>query len=113
MSSKPIPGDFPYTMKRLKVRDSEMAYIDVGEGKPVVFLHPTSSYIFFLYMEKRNSLRSRTWPVSRARPGRNGESGKSLRYAYQFTDHADYLDAWFDTLDLQDIILVVHDWGQL
>lgn len=52
--------------------------------------------------------------MSRARPGRMmGQSGKSLRYAYQFTDHADYLDAWFDTLDLQDIILVVDDWGQL
>lgn len=47
MSSKPILGDFPNTMKRLKVRDTEMAYIDVSEGKPVVFLHPTSSYIFF------------------------------------------------------------------
>jgi hypothetical protein len=48
MSSKPISEDFPYTMKRMKVLDSEMAYVDVGEGKPVVFLHgnPTSSYMW-------------------------------------------------------------------
>ena len=47
-SSKPISEDFPYAMKRMKVLDSEMAYIDVGEGKPVVFLHgnPTSSYMW-------------------------------------------------------------------
>jgi hypothetical protein len=47
MSSKPISEDFPYTRKRLKVLDSEMAYVDVGKGKPVVFLHgnPTSSYM--------------------------------------------------------------------
>src|SRR5258708_25370180 len=38
-----------------------------------------------------------------------GERGKSLRYAYKCKDRADYLDAWFDALDLRDIILVVHD----
>jgi haloalkane dehalogenase len=44
MSSKPISEDFPYTMKRMKVLDNEMAYVDVGEGKTVAFLHgnPTS-----------------------------------------------------------------------
>ena len=31
--------------KRVRVLDSEMSYVDVGEGDPIVFLHgnPTSS----------------------------------------------------------------------
>ena len=45
---KPISAEFPYELKRLPVLDSEMAYVDVGEGDPIVFLHgnPTSSYIW-------------------------------------------------------------------
>jgi haloalkane dehalogenase len=39
-------ADFPFDLKRTRVHDAEMAYIDVGEGDPIVFLHgnPTSSY---------------------------------------------------------------------
>ena len=34
--------------KRVRVLDSEMSYVDVGEGDPIVFLHgnPTSSYLW-------------------------------------------------------------------
>jgi haloalkane dehalogenase len=109
MSSKPISEDFPYTMKRMKVRDSEMAYVDVGEGKPVVLLHgnPTSSYMWRNVIPYAQGLGRCLTPDLIGM----GQSGKSLRYAYKFNDHAEYLDVWFDTLDLQDIILVVHDWG--
>lgn len=105
-----ISGDFPYEMKRVAVLDSEMAYVDEGEGDPIIFLHgnPTSSYMW------RNVL-----PY--ARPfGRvlapdligMGQSGKSPRNAYRFFDHADYLDAWFDRLELGgNQVLVVQDWG--
>ena len=109
MSCKPISEDFPYTMKRMKVLDSEMAYVDVGEGKPVVFLHgnPTSSYMWRNVIPYAESLCRCLAPDLIGM----GQSGKSLRYAYKFKDQADYLDAWFDAMDLRDIILVVHDWG--
>jgi hypothetical protein len=34
--------------KRLSVLDTDMAYVDVGEGDPIVFLHgnPTPSYLW-------------------------------------------------------------------
>src|SRR2546425_6548243 len=41
-----------------------------------------------------------------------GQSGKSPAQAYRFIDHARYLDAWFEALNLtSNITLVVHDWG--
>src|SRR4029453_13999898 len=40
-----------------------------------------------------------------------GRSGKSPSSNYRFVDHARYLDAWFDALDLRDVVLVLHDWG--
>jgi haloalkane dehalogenase len=41
-----------------------------------------------------------------------GQSGKSPTNAYRFVDHARYLDAWFEALNLtSNVTLVLHDWG--
>jgi pimeloyl-ACP methyl ester carboxylesterase len=41
-----------------------------------------------------------------------GRSGPSPDRAYRFVDHARYLDAWFEALNLhRDVTLVLHDWG--
>jgi haloalkane dehalogenase len=39
-----------------------------------------------------------------------GQSGKPA-ISHQFADHARYLDAWFDAMSLDDVLLVGHDWG--
>jgi haloalkane dehalogenase len=39
-----------------------------------------------------------------------GRSGKP-DIPYLFADHARYLDAWFDALGLDRVVLVGHDWG--
>ena len=38
----------PYKKQFLKVFDRAMAYVDIGQGNPLVFLHgnPTSSYLW-------------------------------------------------------------------
>jgi len=43
-----IPSAFPYQKQRRWVLGSEMAYVEVGEGDPIVLLHgnPTSSYLW-------------------------------------------------------------------
>jgi haloalkane dehalogenase len=109
LSTKPITGDFPYKMKRMSVVDNELAYIDIGSGAPVVFLHgnPTSSYLWRNIIPYAEGLGRCLAPDLIGM----GQSGKSLRYGYKYLDHAAYLDRWFDALDLKDIILVVHDWG--
>ncbi len=99
----------PYPRKRVAVLDSDIAYVDTGSGSPVVFLHgnPTSSYLW------RNVI-PHVEPVARCLAPDligMGESGKAPAGSYRFVDHARYLDAWFDALDLADVVLVVHDWG--
>ncbi|MCK2219388.1 haloalkane dehalogenase [Actinomadura sp. ATCC 31491] len=89
------------------VLDSAIAYRELGSGAPIVFLHgnPTSSHLWRHVMPA-------------AGPGRRlapdligmGESGKPP-IDYTFADHARYLDAWFDALRLDDVLLVGHDWG--
>ena len=43
-----ISAAFPYQKKRRQVLGSEMAYVEVGEGDPIVLQHgnPTSSYLW-------------------------------------------------------------------
>ncbi len=83
-----------------------LAYREQGTGAPLVFLHgnPTSSYLW------RNVMPS--LPGRRLAPDLIG-MGDSPRpeIEYTFDDHARYLDEWFDALELDDVVLVGHDWG--
>jgi haloalkane dehalogenase len=97
-------------MTRAKTLDSEMAYVDVGTGPSVVFLHgnPTSSYLW------RNVIPHVSPRARCLAPDLigMGESGKAPAGSYRFVDHARYLDAWFDAVGLtREVALVVHDWG--
>ena len=109
MSETISPAD-PYTRKRVKVLDSEMAYVDTGNGAPIVFLHgnPTSSYLW------RNVIREVEASGRCLAPDLigMGESGKAGDGDYTFATHAKYLDAWFDAvLPSGKVVLVIHDWG--
>jgi len=101
----------PYPRKRLDAAGLEMAYVDAGQGDPVVFLHgnPTSSYLW------RNIIPHLTPHARCLAPdlAGMGESGKTPDGSYRLADHIRYLDAWFAALDLarQKVTLVIHDWG--
>jgi haloalkane dehalogenase len=104
-----IPAADPHPRRRVRVLDTEMAYVDIGTGDPVVFLHgnPTSSYLW------RNVI-PHVRPVARCLAPDligMGDSGKAPAGSYRFVDHARYLDAWFEALALDRVTLVVHDWG--
>ncbi|NBH11602.1 alpha/beta fold hydrolase [Amycolatopsis sp. SID8362] len=83
-----------------------LSYQEQGAGAPLVFLHgnPTSSQLW------RNVMPS--LPGRRLAPDLIG-MGDSPRpdIEYTFDDHARYLDEWFDTLALDDVVLIGHDWG--
>lgn len=100
----------PHERRRVRVLDSEMAYVEAGGGDPVVFLHgnPTSSYLW------RNVVPGVTGQGRCLAPDLigMGDSGKAPGGSYRFADHARYLDAWFEALGLvRRVTLVVHDWG--
>jgi haloalkane dehalogenase len=89
------------------VLDSTMTHRESGSGVPIVFLHgnPTSSYLW------RNVLPGMTSGRLLA-PDLIGMGGSGKPdIAYDFADHARYLDAWFDALGLREVVLVGHDWG--
>lgn len=96
--------------RRVKVLDTEISYIDVGSGEPVVFLHgnPTWSYQWRNIIPYLSANRRCLAPDFVGM----GWSGKSPSKAYRFVDQARYFDAWFDALELtRKVTLVGHDWG--
>jgi len=105
-----ISTEAPAFRKRVSVGDTTMAYVDVGEGDPIVFLHgnPTPSYLW------RNIIPS-VLPFGRCLAPDYvgmGNSGPAPDGAYRFVDHQRYLDTWFNSLGIErNVILVLHDWG--
>jgi haloalkane dehalogenase len=100
----------PHPRRRIAVLDTEMSYVDTGRGDPIVFLHgnPTSSYLWrniIPYLSEQGRCLAPDLVGM-------GQSGKSPTSAYRFVDHARYLDAWFEALNLtSNVTLVLHDWG--
>ena len=90
------------------VLDSTMHHEETGSGAPVVFLHgnPGSSHLWRGVLP-RVGLPARLLAPDLIGMGRSGKPD----VPYRFADHARYLDAWFDELGLDDVVLVGHDWG--
>ncbi|WP_433574783.1 haloalkane dehalogenase [Nocardia brasiliensis] len=95
-------------MATVDVLDSFISYSDTGAGDPMVFLHgnPTSSYLWRNVIPR---IAAGTRCLAPDLIGM-GASGKP-DIAYRFTDHARYLDEWFDVMELDQVVLVGHDWG--
>jgi haloalkane dehalogenase len=85
-----------------------MHYVETGKGDPILLLHgnPTNVYIW------RNII------PHLAKHGRViavdligfGKSDKP-DIEYRFADHAAYLEAFIEKMELRNITLVMHDWG--
>jgi haloalkane dehalogenase len=96
--------------KRVFLLGTNIAYVDVGEGDPVVFLHgnPTPSYLW------RNII-PYLLPFGRCLAPDYvgmGNSGTAPNSSYRLVDHQRYLDTWFEEMGLKkNVILIVHDWG--
>jgi haloalkane dehalogenase len=96
--------------KYIPVLDTNMAYVDVGNGDPIVFLHgnPTPSYLWRNIIPRLLHLGRCVAPDFVGM----GLSAAAPNGSYRLRDHQCYVDAWLDLVGVRDnIILVVHDWG--
>lgn len=100
----------PDLRKTIRVGDAEMAYIDVGKGDPIIFLHgnPTSSFLWRNVMPHVEGMGRIIAPDFIG----HGWSSTSPTNAYHFKDNIAYFDAFFEALNLtENITFVLHDWG--
>lgn len=118
----PISPLDTHPRREVSVLDTRMSYVDAAHqdtdgGRPVVFLHgnPTSSY---LWRNVISSVIGATEAVRCLAPDLvgMGRSGAAPSGSYRFSDHSQYLDAWFDAVlpdgpEAEPIVIVGHDWG--
>ena len=108
-----ISAAFPYQKQRRRVLGSEMAYVEVGEGDPIVLLHgnPTSSYLWRNVLPHLQPLGRCIAPdlIGMGDSDKLPDSGPG---SYRFVEHRRYLDALLEALDVRErVTFVVHDWG--
>jgi haloalkane dehalogenase len=108
-----ISAAFPYQKKRQQVLGLEMAYVDEGQGDPIVFLHgnPASSYIWRNIIPHVQELGRCVAPdlIGMGDSQKLPDSGPG---SYTFVEHRRYLDTLLEALGVRErVTLVVHDWG--
>ncbi|RYJ21292.1 1,3,4,6-tetrachloro-1,4-cyclohexadiene hydrolase [Streptomyces sp. L-9-10] len=104
----------PYAEKKFaEINGVRMAYLDEGEGDPIVFQHgnPTSSYLWRNVMPHLEGL-GRLIACDLVGMGDSGRLAPSGPDRYSYLEHREYLFALWEHLGLgDDVVFVLHDWG--
>ena len=97
----------------VEVLGKRMAYVEMGQGAPVVFLHgnPTSSYLWRNVMPHV----SQEWRAIAPDLIGMGDSEKldeSGPDRYRFVEHREFLNGFMEQIVPDGpVFLVIHDWG--
>jgi len=97
----------------LSVHGRRMAYVEMGTGDPIVFLHgnPTSSYLWRNIMPHLAPFGRCVAPdlIGMGDSDKLPESGPER---YRFVEHQHYLDGFLEAAGITEkVTLVIHDWG--
>lgn len=102
-----------YTKQYKTVHGKKMAYIDEGQGDPILFLHgnPTSSYLWrniMPYLEGRGRLIA----PDMIGMGDSQKLDNSGPQSYTYVEQRKYLFSLLEALGVtSNVTLVIHDWG--
>ncbi len=104
--------DFPYEPRFRTIADGlRLAYIDEGEGEPIVLFHgePTWSY---LWRKVIPPLLAGGYRVIAPDLAGFGRSDKPIDIDwYTYDRHSELMVTFIEELDLRNATAVVHDWG--
>ncbi len=104
----------PFAAKKfLSINGHRMAYIDEGQGDPIVFQHgnPTSSYLWRNVMPYCKGL-GRLIACDLIGMGDSDKLSNSGPTRYTYFEQREFLFALWEELKLGDqVSLVLHDWG--
>jgi haloalkane dehalogenase len=99
--------------KYIEVNGKRMAYVEMGEGDPIVFQHgnPTSSYLWRNIMPELAN-HGRCIAVDLIGMGDSDKLDDPGPGSYRYVEHRDYLFAAWQELNVTDnVTFVIHDWG--
>jgi len=100
---------FPFESRFVVIDGHSVHYEDEGSGPTLLFLHGNPTWSF-VYREVIESLRDEFRCIAVDYPG-FGLSSAAPGYRYLPAEHAQVITAFVDTLALNEVTLVAHDWG--
>lgn len=103
------PNLYPFASHHIERDGHRLHYVDEGRGAPVVLVHGNPTWSFF-YRRVIQDLRADHRVIALDHLG-CGLSDKPQDYAYTLENHIGNLEFLIETLGLQKISLVLHDWG--
>ena len=103
--------DFPFESRFHEVDGLRLAYLDEGEGPPVVFFHgePTWSFLWRKVIPPVRDAGYRCIAPDYAGFGRSDKPTDLEWFTYD--RHVELMSALLEELDVRGATAVVHDWG--
>ena len=111
-------ADYPFPANYLDVKASDtqplrMHFLDEGppDGPPIVLLHgePTWSYLYRTMIPPLADIGNHVLAPDLIGFGRSDKPSRIEDYTY--LRHVEWVTSWFERLNLNDVTLVVQDWG--
>jgi haloalkane dehalogenase len=102
-----------YAKRYATVLGKRMAYVEVGQGDPVVFLHGnvTSSFMWRNVIPHLEGV-ARCIAIDNIGQGDSEKLRPSGPGSYRLAEHQRYVDAMLAELGIdRDVTFVLHDWG--
>lgn len=100
---------FPFESRFVTIDGHRVHYIDEGAGPTLLFLHGNPTWSFD-YRDVITALRQDFRCIAVDYPG-FGLSTAAPGYRYLPADHAQVISTFVESLALQGVTLVAHDWG--
>jgi haloalkane dehalogenase len=102
-------NEYPFHHNFFRTPFGSIHYVDEGDGEPVIFIHGNPSWSF----QFRNVIKGLSGTNRCIAPDHLGFglSDKPPEWSYLPQDHAKNLELFLESLNLQNITLVVGDWG--
>ena len=109
-----ISASMPYGKCFKSIKGKSIAYIDVGDGAPIVLLHgnPTSSYLWRNVIPHLEGIGRVIVPdlIGHGDSEKLPDSEGPERYSFEIS--YEYLAGLLEDLNItEDVTLVIHDWG--
>lgn len=102
-------GLFPFTSRSLSIDGNVIHYIDEGRGPTLLLLHGNPTWSF-LYRHMVGQLTQHFRCIALDYPG-FGLSTAKLGYGFTPAEHSALVEKLVDQLGLQDLRIMVQDWG--
>ena len=103
--------DYPWTPRYHEWEGLRLAYVDEGDGQPVVLFHGGPSWSF-LYRKIMGILLEKGYRCIAPDLIGFGRSDKPTDLGwYSFDRHTESVLSLVEALDVRDAVFVVHDWG--